>query len=55
MKRLEVSGEVRPLYWSLGVKGLIICQNYCLARTKIYSPIQLYFWSGIQYLEHEET
>ena len=23
MKRLEVSGAVRPLKWSLGVKGLI--------------------------------
>jgi len=22
MQRLEVSGAVRPLYWSLGVKGL---------------------------------
>jgi len=22
MKRLEVSGSVRPLWWSLGVKGL---------------------------------
>jgi len=24
MQRLEVSGAVRPLYWSLGVKGLIL-------------------------------
>ena len=24
MQRLEVSGAVRPLYWSLGVKGLRI-------------------------------
>jgi len=23
MQRLEVSGAVRPLWWSLGVKGLI--------------------------------
>ena len=23
MQRLEVSGAVRPLYWSLGVKGLM--------------------------------
>ena len=24
MQRLEISGAVRPLQWSLGVKGLIV-------------------------------
>jgi len=24
MRRLEVSGAVQPLYWTLGVKGLMI-------------------------------
>jgi len=27
MHRLEVSGAVRPLYGSLGVKGLIHCED----------------------------
>jgi len=27
MQRLEVSGAVRPLKWSLGVKGLIVSIN----------------------------
>ena len=27
MQRLEVSGAVRPLEWSLGVKGLAVCRS----------------------------
>ena len=27
MQRLEVSGAVRPIYWSLGVKWLILCSH----------------------------
>ena len=27
MQRLEVSSVVRPIYWSLGVKGLIIATD----------------------------
>ena len=29
MQRLEVSGAVRPLYGSLGVKGLKFCDGVC--------------------------
>jgi len=29
MQRLEVSVAVRPLKWSLGVKGLMMCVLYC--------------------------
>ena len=29
MQRLEVSGAVRPIYWSLGVKRLIIIDARC--------------------------
>jgi len=38
MKRLEVSGAVRPLYVSLGFKGLMYCFNpedktlYCRSK-----------------------
>ena len=28
MQRLEVSGAVRPLWWSLGVKGLMQLSNF---------------------------
>jgi hypothetical protein len=35
MQRLEVSGAVRPLQWSLGVKGLISEQVVC---TEVMSP-----------------
>ena len=31
MQRLEVSGAVRPLYWSLGVKGLR-AKNECKTK-----------------------
>jgi len=29
MKRLEVSGALRPIYGSLGVKRLNVCTNRC--------------------------
>jgi len=32
MQRLDVSGEVRPLYGSLGVKGLICFRQTYLRR-----------------------
>jgi len=37
MQRLEVSGAVRPLKWSLGVKGLI------LPRDTLYNPLPVVF------------
>ena len=38
MQSLEVSGAVRPLEWSLGVKGLIdLSQTPDLERTKVTS------------------
>jgi len=39
MPRLEVSGAVRPLYWSSGVKGLI----HCLRTHSGMETIQLKF------------
>ena len=42
MQRLEVSGAVRPLYWSLGVKELrreiFAAFNF---RNSLYIPLQL--------------
>ena len=41
MQRLEVSGAVRPLYGSLGFKGLISCIS-CINRMKTekyYIPV----------------
>jgi len=45
MKILEVSGAVRLLQWSLGVKGLIVCppqHPYCLSlrfKTVFYAVL----------------
>jgi len=38
MQRLEVSGAVRPLYGSLGVKGLMKTTNIRHSRTKSSRP-----------------
>ena len=38
MQHLKVSGAVRPLNWSLGVKWLTMCQ--CLIRIKIFSTLR---------------
>ena len=35
MQRLEVSGAVQPLSWSLGVKGL----RYCATNRKVAGSI----------------
>jgi len=46
MQRLEVSGAVRPLYGSLGVKGLI----YCLAiKCSLSTTISSYFLDNFRY------
>ena len=36
MQRLEVSGAVRPIYGSLGVKLLMLAHFYCLECVIIY-------------------
>ena len=47
MKRLEVSGAVRPLYWSLGVKELSFSKDDVLKqRIKSLIIVQL-LQSGI--------
>ena len=39
MQRLEVSGAVRPIYGSLGVKGLILyVSTYLLTYSMVQSP-----------------
>ena len=43
MKRLEVSGAVRPLYGSLGVKGLIRVIVLCL--TLFWVVYLTLFWA----------
>jgi len=61
MQRFEVSGAVRPLYGSLGVKGLIVysssfihffdkpCKGYCISGELLkYCAVDQYFqimWS----------
>ena len=49
MQRLEVSGAERPLYGSLGVKGLI----FCLVRTMLCSTV-LFKRILAQYLEQNK-
>ena len=39
MQRLEVSGEVRPLYGSLGVKRLILKNKYQLDATYYFTEL----------------
>jgi len=39
MQRLEVSGAVRPLLESLGVKGLISDKNTSISHEKLYKFI----------------
>jgi len=43
MQRLEVSGAVRPLYWSLGVKGLnsktFTCKRLTYCEWRLWSDI----------------
>ena len=55
MQRLEVSGAVRPLWWPLGIKGLIhhddnschgsqlciYCKNVITGKLKIFSQFSL--------------
>jgi hypothetical protein len=36
MQRLEVSGAVRPVWWPLGVKGLIVFSRLSLLQVVIY-------------------
>jgi len=40
MQRLEVSGAVRPIYGSLGVKRL---NMYCVSGLEVYKNTRLYF------------
>ena len=56
MQRLEVSGAVRLIYKSLGVKGLIIQENplfphivasVCLAQRWKYNPQQLFSYIAL--------
>jgi hypothetical protein len=37
MQRLEVSGAVRPLYGSLGVKGLMLCKEIIAVCSQIHT------------------
>jgi len=41
MQRLEVSGAVRALYGSLGVKGLSVLCLSCVALSTVYSEMFL--------------
>jgi len=43
MQRLEVSGAVRPIYGSLGVKRLIQPASFSFLNILITSRQQLYF------------
>ena len=43
MQRLEVSGAVRPIYGSLGVKRLIIALELKPTRIVCYTAVQLLF------------
>ena len=44
MQRLEVSGAVRPLYVSLGVKGLkrFVSKNHRTTATKVTAELNIY-------------
>ena len=49
MERLEVSGAVRPLYGSLGVKGLVVCTGvrlWSVSCVHIYTVVQAVLWIG---------
>ena len=52
MQRLEVSGAVRPLYGSLGVKGLILSSDWVnvtvfTATFTVLSDSNSYFFTAI--------
>ena len=42
MQRLEISGAVRPLYWSLDVKRLITYQDKLRNKKTPYSAVAFY-------------
>ena len=44
MQRLEVSGAVRPLYWSLGVKGLTALYQLPKLHSVEYVTIMIYVY-----------
>ena len=46
MQRLEVSGAVRPLWWSLGVKGLSVAANVLNKRTAIGGGPPTWDWAS---------
>jgi len=49
MKRLEVSGAVRPLYGSLGVKGLIKIQPGTRVRRYLFTAKSIYIFRVSQH------
>ena len=44
MQRLDVSGAVRPIYGSLGVKRLIGTVDYPTVGEVSYKPMSLQMW-----------
>jgi len=52
MQHLEVSGAVRPLKWSLGVKWLTILSEIMSWKTKLWPYPQ---WYLIYYVGSTET
>jgi hypothetical protein len=46
MQRLEVSGEVRPIYGSLGAKGVILVQDISLCLSIILKWNKIYTLSN---------
>jgi len=45
MQRLEVSGAVRPLYWSLGVNGLNFSYTYFYRNDYLHGYQQPQTWT----------
>jgi len=48
MQRLEVSGAVRPLQWSLGVKGLIIFRHLFIVNNIVFLAFSLKDDAGLK-------
>jgi len=49
MQRLEVSGAVRPIYGSLGVKRLMAELNFCVYLCMCQLLLWQIIWSGLKY------
>jgi len=49
MQRLEVSSAVRPLYWSLGVKGLNSLVRFTKRQNLVSARVPSRFKRALQY------